>query len=474
MTCIGCLQKKRELVKKAGAGQKTWGIDRVYCINLRERKDRWDQFVKEVPEDWTLPPIIRWDATVGSRHPRPSWWKAGGGGYGCYLSHLRIYEEMFQDNLKAVLIFEDDAKLVSGFMHKFAALMENLPGDWQQFYVGGQLLKRRTQQPKTISQLLVQPYNVNRTHAYLVTQDGARILYKHLTDMQDWQKNAKEHIDHRMGRLHESGCINVYAANSWVVGQRAGKSDVHGGDSKERFWEATEASLERVAPFFPVIGLHRSGSSLLARMMIELGVHMGNHLTGFESGRAGGGSEAVGLMDICERWMRFPSIVPTGDRRMMRSALKTWIRDRRLEAAAKNVPAGAKYPHLCVMGEFLTAMAPDAKPIHITRPIADSIKSLQARSVAAPSRSLIHGTAAQAEKLQRHLWSQKEKYLSDTPHLTIQYHDVLRDPRSQVDRLIEWMEITPTEAQINKACSLVNVAHNHHSQRAMPTVEVVS
>ncbi len=60
-------------------------------------------------------------------------------------------------------------------------------------------------------------------------------------------------------------------------------------------------------PFVAVIGLHRSGSSCLAGVLHNLGVHMGEMLTGYEPT---GGFEAAELMRICESAYPFPSTEP--------------------------------------------------------------------------------------------------------------------------------------------------------------------
>lgn len=477
MSCKDCMKRGRALIERDPVPEPVDRIERVYLINLDGRQDRLSEFERDLPVDWPLPPIIRFPAVVGKKVPMPGWWKAGAGGWGCYLSHMRIFEEILQDGVQGALILEDDVIWRQDFGSRVRTFFRNLPADWEQAYLGGQFLKQRKRSVQKVADHVVRPFNVNRTHAYAVSEAGARKLYAWLTDWDRWRaEDPRNHIDHQMGSAHEKGRVNVYACFPWVAGQRAGtKSDVAGGVSKgNKFWQVGDPDGTPLPDFFPVIGLHRSGSSLLARMMVELGIHMGNRLGGFEERRVGG-SEAQGLAVLCEKYMRFPSLKPTGTRQEAREELREWIRDRRQEAANKGTVAGAKYPHLCAMGNLLDSVCPDAKPIHIWRPLEDSIRSLQARSRSVmPRGSWLAASDEQCEKLQRFLWDHKESYLGNKVHLTIKYDDLLSDPRRQVDRLIEWTGIKPTAGQVEAAIGLVDPALNRHGSRPKPTVEVLS
>lgn len=79
--------------------------DRVVCINLREREDRYEQVLERF-------------AAVGlkeevqflrvERHPK-------GGRYGCYDSHRTVLQQAYDDGLNSVLIFEDDVEFREGW-----------------------------------------------------------------------------------------------------------------------------------------------------------------------------------------------------------------------------------------------------------------------------------------------------------------------------------------------------------------------
>jgi hypothetical protein len=100
-------------------------------------------------------------------------------------------------------------------------------------YLGGQMLHELTHPPQRVNHHCYAPFNVNRTHAFAVHQRGYEKLYKHLmaTPFAD-----HEHIDHHLGRLHESGTLKVYCPARWLVGQDAGPSNISGNINGISFW----------------------------------------------------------------------------------------------------------------------------------------------------------------------------------------------------------------------------------------------
>ena len=70
-------------------------FDKVYCINLDSRKDRWKECVIEFNKIGILDEVERFSAV---KHER--------GIAGCTLSHYEIIKKCKKDGCKNVLIFE--------------------------------------------------------------------------------------------------------------------------------------------------------------------------------------------------------------------------------------------------------------------------------------------------------------------------------------------------------------------------------
>lgn len=422
-------------------------FDRTVCVNLDRRQDRWQEFLNAFPNE--LGSVERYQAIDGKQVPHPTWWQAGGGAWGCYRSHLRILEECLNNNIESCLFLEDDATFPADFGAKFDQFTSELPDDWGMIYLGGQHLFAKEHPPVKVTERVYRPYNVNRTHAFAIRGKMMRTVYQHLTRA-DW--HAAQHVDHHLGRLHQQRAHPIYTPAEWIVGQAEGWSNIAGKSTPERYWAPADRLVEQPARIFaPVIGLHSSGSSCLAMMLHELGVHMGNELGGYHGG------EAVGLAQLCEKIAPFPGTTLKWQPERIRRRLAKWINARRREAAENRTVAGGKYPHLCALGEQLQSICgEDLRVVHIDRPLDESIESLQRRSRKANGWLSIDDPAAEA--VQRWLWDCKQELLGQVEHLTISYDELLADPIGQIDRVTEYLELEPTATQVEAARAVANPA----------------
>eukprot|EP00439_Symbiodinium_sp_Y106_P057730 s1873_g8.t1 len=55
---------------------------------------------------------------------------------GCFMSHRRIWQKVVDDDLPAVVVLEDDVRLVDNFKARLGELMSNLPDDWEVCLLG--------------------------------------------------------------------------------------------------------------------------------------------------------------------------------------------------------------------------------------------------------------------------------------------------------------------------------------------------
>lgn len=435
---------------------------RALCINLERRPDRWDQFVKACP----IQGVARFPAIDGRKCRPPTWWRQGGGAWGCMSSHIGILQQALMDGLDqrggVLLVLEDDALFPPDFAEKAQRFIAALPRDWEQVYFGGQHRGMRVRPPKRINDEVIRPFMVNRTQAYAVRGSFILTLYRHLCDWPTHSRHPRHHVDHRMEMLHSSGRHNVYAPTRWIIGQAGGKSDVCGRVAQDRFWNFHVAGRRRMKPSGTarkppvwVIGLHRSGSSVTAGILHKLGVNMGNRLIGFEN-RGTGGFEARGLAKICERAYPFPATEPAVDPAVTKRQLRAWLDHRMREAAHRGTLAGGKYPHLCFLVDMLIELEPESRFIHIDRPLEESIRSLTDRSEKA--RGWLRATPEQCEHLQRALDASKRDALarvSPDRVLTLHYHELLVDAASPIDWIIEFLGLQVRVEQRQAAIALV-------------------
>jgi hypothetical protein len=229
---------------------------RAYVLNLDIRPDRWVQF-QERAAAAGITGFERYRAIEGDKCPHPAWWRAGNGAWGCLMSHLRVAQDALMDGLPSYLVFEDDAVFAPDFADRLPEIMERLDGvEWDQLYLGGQHLWVEAGPPWPFRKGLVSCRNVNRTHAFAV---NARFMVKfsqhimHAPDyiaahvppvepdaggsgaVQEWFP----HIDHQLGRLHETRQFKILAANPWLCGQAASSSNITGTVKDEEWWNST-------------------------------------------------------------------------------------------------------------------------------------------------------------------------------------------------------------------------------------------
>jgi len=430
--------------------------------------------MQQLPQPWPLPQPERFAAIDGRRVATPPQWRAGNGAWGCYRSHLLILEKCLLEGIDSYVVFEDDAGFTPDFPDRFNQFVAELPSDWGLAYLGGQHLYAAKHPPQKITEHVYRPYNVNRTHAFMVRgRESMKTLYRHLT-WSNWHE--KHHIDHHLGRLIQrryqsvvegqnvgKESLPVYVPDRWMVGQLPTKSNICGRKWKQtRFFNDARNADHSDSPFFAVLGPHRSGTSCVAMIMHHLGVHMGNELGGYE---ATGGGEAVGLAKLCEKAMPFPSVDPVFADEKLDRQLKTWIVPRKAEANRDRTVAGGKYPHLCRFTEHLyQALGDSLRIIAVDRPIEASIKSLRNRS-SKHRGQWFAADDAHCEKLQRSLLDHRERFIASHPEVPvhrIEFAELTAEPQRVIEQLIDFLGIEPTEDEIASAVAHVDPSLKRH------------
>ena len=208
-------------------------IDRVVCINLDRRPDRFERFMANVQSiEWPFGEIERFAAIDGKKVPPPNWWRAGCGAWGIHQSHVQILAKALADGVTTLAIFEDDAVFAQSFANDAQTFVSKLPGDHDGFMLGGQHL----QPPHAVSDGVLRVTNGNRCHAHVLRGRFIEAAYRHLCDYVDHAKRPFQHVDHRFGNLHGSGQYNIYAPQPWLVGQADGFSDIANKRFGMRFW----------------------------------------------------------------------------------------------------------------------------------------------------------------------------------------------------------------------------------------------
>lgn len=249
-------------------------VERAFVISLPFRKDRLSSFRSFTAGFKSIPEIELWPAIHGDTCLPPETWVAGAGAWGCYRSHLGLLEYCLNNSVTSYIVFEDDAQFRPDFDDKFESFVSKVPDDWQQVYLGGQLLHCDTHPTVKICEGVYRPYNVNRTHCYIVSRGGMLPIYQHLSDL---PFVAREHIDHHLGRWHEDQRNAVYCPGRWLVGQMGSSSNVSGKIEEVQFFQdPIHSALEHRLYDDPICVIFRGSRRLLHESRDYL--HQGNSL----------------------------------------------------------------------------------------------------------------------------------------------------------------------------------------------------
>lgn len=184
-----------------------------------------------------------------------------------------------------------------------------------------------------------------------------------------------------------------------------------------------------------VLGLYRSGSTAVAGALHHLGVDMGAPF--FE-----GYFESAELANALRCWWDEPRLrarVPQADRV---AALSDWVRHRQ---QCGSDWLGAKHALLSLCGDdLLRAWGRDTRFIWSYRAFEQSVASLEQV-----------GWWRGSEEVQRKLWTELHRFFSSQDHLRIDYAQMSADPRGQIERIIEFLDLQPSADQLSAALQFV-------------------
>jgi len=111
-------------------------FDKVYCINLDRRKDRLENFKKEV-EKYNLGEFERFSAYDGKTLDMPKYnTTLNPGELGVILSNIDIINDAKIKKYDKILIIEDDCIFTDEILN-IKKYFDLLPNDWEMLYMGG-------------------------------------------------------------------------------------------------------------------------------------------------------------------------------------------------------------------------------------------------------------------------------------------------------------------------------------------------
>ena len=225
-------------------------FDKIYVVTLRKSKDRHEHLkqeldglnytffwgvngkelnVDELQRNGIYQPLhTRFIKQLNGRKTEA----LNGARIGCALSHVGVYKEILHNNYSRTLILEDDLFVCSKTPEKLEKSLQELPDDWELFYLGHywshkstslkaklwltackivSSLRFRKYDPKAMRGRLRRPYSDHLersgyqygTHAYAVTPAGAKKIL-------EFQTPVIQESDNAIASLCQNEWINAY------------------------------------------------------------------------------------------------------------------------------------------------------------------------------------------------------------------------------------------------------------------------
>jgi GR25 family glycosyltransferase involved in LPS biosynthesis len=184
---------------------KMWNyFDQIYCINLTERKDRYEQS-SALFKKYNIP-VTYFFAT---RHP-------DGGERGCFDSHVSICKDACEKGFRRIIIFEDDILVTSSYSEKeikyIIRVLKRLP-NWDLFFLGSfPDIRHRTYPTK----------HRNVYHARVFGAHAYAINHHFIKRIADWKWEGKAYDAYTSKNYH-------YCYLPRLFDQRAVESDIARG-----------------------------------------------------------------------------------------------------------------------------------------------------------------------------------------------------------------------------------------------------
>lgn len=199
-------------------------FEKIYCINLDRRVDRWESSLKEF-EKYELN-VERFSAIDGNidnynlGHPFDN--ELAGA-----ISHLNAIKKAKELKLKNVLILEDDVEFINNLNHLFPFFIKQLPLDWDGLHFGGNHIGG-------LSNVTVNLAKMRRSyalHAYAINDKSYDVIINYMeTSINNVTQNGKKVIktsvaaDFFMADLHKN--LNFYCFIPHLAWQKEDYSDI--------------------------------------------------------------------------------------------------------------------------------------------------------------------------------------------------------------------------------------------------------
>ncbi len=215
-------------------------FNKVFCINLKEREDRWKEsvvnFSKYGIKNYERIGAVRIkDDTLNSKRR---------GQIGCSLSYACTINKALKENAEKILILEDDFDFIFGkekLYKKINSAIDDLPEDWDCLYFGGTTVEEYGHKPlEKYSTNLLKLKCAYTTHSIAFSRTGMLkilALLKH-SEEKPWHETIIKNyvcIDSFLAKDYQKN-TNSFITSDVLCVQRPSFSDIENTNYDYKSW----------------------------------------------------------------------------------------------------------------------------------------------------------------------------------------------------------------------------------------------
>lgn len=200
-------------------------FDKIFCINLDRRKDRWEETVTELKVWGQFDGVNRISAVDGNKIKNNSS-PINNGELGLLETHLKLIRNAKEKKYKNILLIEDDIEFTEE-INNLEQYFNQLPENWDMLWFGGNHNKHVGNQINLINDKIIKCNNTYATHCIAINNSVYDLLINILSKKQkpvdvyysDIQKTNNCYSFHpsiAIQRPSFSDIQNVVQDNRWL------------------------------------------------------------------------------------------------------------------------------------------------------------------------------------------------------------------------------------------------------------------
>jgi glycosyl transferase, family 25 len=189
-------------------------FDKIFCINLDRREDRWEETVTELKKWGLSDSISRYSAIDGNTLNNDT--IINNGELGILTTHINIITEAKENNYSNILILEDDIEFTKE-IETIDEYMSLVPSDWDMIYFGGNHNKHMGKQINFLNEKIIKLNETYGIHCVAINSS----IYDLILNVIDKRKKP---IDVYYADIQKT--YNCYGFNPSIALQRVSYSDI--------------------------------------------------------------------------------------------------------------------------------------------------------------------------------------------------------------------------------------------------------